>query len=45
MDQMTMMIGGRVAEEIVFDQLSTGAQNDLERITKTAYCHGGRLRV
>jgi len=37
LDQMTMMIGGRVAEEIVFGQLSTGAQNDLERITKTAY--------
>lgn len=36
-DQMTMMIGGRVAEEIVFGQLSTGAQNDLERITQTAY--------
>ncbi len=36
-DQMTMMIGGRVAEEIKFGQLSTGAQNDLERITKTAY--------
>ena len=37
MDQMTMMMGGRVAEEIIFGQLSTGAQNDLERITKTAY--------
>lgn len=37
MDQMTMMMGGRVAEEIKFGQLSTGAQNDLERITKTAY--------
>ena len=37
MDRMTMMIGGRVAEEIKFGQLSTGAQNDLERITKTAY--------
>ena len=37
MDQMTMMMGGRVAEEIAFGQLSTGAQNDLERITKTAY--------
>ena len=37
LDQMTMMIGGRVAEEIIFGQLSTGAQNDLERITKTAY--------
>lgn len=37
MDQMTMMMGGRVAEEIKFGQLSTGAQSDLERITKTAY--------
>ena len=37
MDRMTMMIGGRVAEELKFGQLSTGAQNDLERITKTAY--------
>ena len=37
LDQMTMMMGGRVAEEIKFGQLSTGAQNDLERVTKTAY--------
>ena len=37
LDQMTMMMGGRVAEEIRFGQLSTGAQNDLERVTKTAY--------
>ncbi len=37
LDRMTMMIGGRVAEEIIFEHLSTGAQNDLERITKTAY--------
>lgn len=37
LDQMTMMMGGRAAEEIKFGQLSTGAQNDLERITKTAY--------
>jgi cell division protease FtsH len=34
---MVMMMGGRVAEEIVFGQVSTGAQNDLERITKMAY--------
>ena len=37
LDRMTMMIGGRVAEEIVFGQITTGAQNDLERITKMAY--------
>ncbi len=36
-DRMVMAMGGRVAEEIVFDQISTGAQNDLERITKMAY--------
>jgi cell division protease FtsH len=37
MDRMTMAIGGRVAEEIVFGSVTTGAQNDLERITKMAY--------
>lgn len=36
-DQMCMTLGGRAAEEIVFNEISTGAQNDLERITKTAY--------
>jgi len=36
-DRMTMAIGGRVAEEIVFGRVTTGAQNDLERITKMAY--------
>ncbi len=37
LDRMTMAIGGRVAEKIVFGQITTGAQNDLERITKMAY--------
>jgi cell division protease FtsH len=32
-----MALGGRVAEEIFFGQVSTGAQNDLERITRMAY--------
>ena len=36
-DQMCMALGGRAAEEVVFDKISTGAQNDLERITKMAY--------
>lgn len=36
-DQMCMTLGGRAAEEIVFGKISTGAQNDLERITKMAY--------
>jgi len=36
-DQMCMALGGRAAEDIVFKKISTGAQNDLERITKLAY--------
>ena len=31
------LLGGRVAEEIVFDEISTGAQNDLEKVTEIAY--------
>jgi cell division protease FtsH len=37
LDRMTMALGGRVAEQVVFDRVTTGAQNDLERITKMAY--------
>jgi cell division protease FtsH len=36
-DGMCMTLGGRVAEDIVFNKISTGAQNDLERITKLSY--------
>ena len=36
-DNMCMALGGRVAEEVFFGQVSTGAQNDLERVTKMAY--------
>lgn len=36
-DRMIMAMGGRVAEEIIFGRISTGAQNDLERITAMAY--------
>ena len=37
LDKMCSLIGGRVAEEIVNGQVSTGALNDLERLTKMAY--------
>ena len=37
LDEMCMAFGGRVAEDIVFDKISTGALSDLERITKLAY--------
>jgi cell division protease FtsH len=35
-DRICVMLAGRAAEEIVFNELSTGAQNDLERTTETA---------
>ena len=37
MDEMCSLIGGRVAEEIINGEPSTGAQNDLERLTNMAY--------
>lgn len=37
MDMMCMTLGGRAAEEIIFGKISTGAQNDLQRITQMAY--------
>ena len=37
MDQMVSLLGGRAAEEVVFGEVSTGALNDLERVTKQAY--------
>ncbi|MEF8816716.1 MAG: ATP-dependent zinc metalloprotease FtsH [Salinibacter sp.] len=37
MDRMTMALGGRVAEELVIGRATTGAQDDLERVTKMAY--------
>jgi len=35
-DELAMLLGGRVAEELVFEDITTGAQNDLERATKVA---------
>lgn len=36
MDQVTHLLGGRVSEELVLNEVSTGAQNDLERATQIA---------
>ena len=36
-DQMCMTLGGRAAEEIIFGKITTGAQNDLQKVTQTAY--------
>ena len=37
MDEMASTLGGRVAEQLTFGEISTGALNDLERVTKQAY--------
>ena len=37
LDRMCMTFGGRAAEKIVFDKISTGAQSDLDQVTKMAY--------
>ncbi|WP_210492188.1 ATP-dependent zinc metalloprotease FtsH [Patulibacter sp. SYSU D01012] len=36
LDQMAMTLGGRAAEEIVFGEITTGASNDLEKVTGSA---------
>jgi cell division protease FtsH len=36
MAQLAMMLGGRAAERVTFDEITTGASNDLERVTQTA---------
>jgi AFG3 family protein len=37
LDEMAYALGGRAAEELVFNKISTGALSDLEKITKQAY--------
>src|SRR5256712_11470202 len=36
MDDLGMTLGGRAAEELVFNEITTGAANDLEKVTHTA---------
>lgn len=36
-DKICALLGGRIAEELIFGRISTGAQNDLERITNMAF--------
>lgn len=37
LDRMCMTLGGRVAEEVFFGRITTGAQDDLQKITKMAF--------
>ncbi|MFT7806901.1 AFG3-like protein 1 isoform X1 [Arapaima gigas] len=36
-DRMCMMLGGRVAEQVFFSRVTTGAQDDLKKVTQSAY--------
>jgi cell division protease FtsH len=36
LDRLAVLLGGRVAEELVFEEISTGAQNDLQRASDIA---------
>ena len=36
LDKLAILLGGRIAEEIIFDEISTGAQNDLQKATDIA---------
>ncbi len=37
LDEMCSALGGRAAEDLIFNQISTGALNDLEKVTRQAY--------
>lgn len=37
MNRMVVLLGGRVAEKMIFNEITTGAQNDLERATEAAH--------
>ncbi len=44
MDQMAMTLGGRAAEELVFHEVTTGAANDIEKVTRDGEADGHALR-
>ena len=44
-DRMCMTLGGRAAEQIFFNRISTGAQDDLQKVTKSAYSQITQLQT
>lgn len=44
MDRMCMTLGGRVSEEIFFGRITTGAQDDLRKVTQSAYAQVSPLK-
>lgn len=45
LDRMCMTLGGRVSEEIFFGRITTGAQDDLQKVTQTAYAQVSGLQL
>lgn len=43
LDRMCMTLGGRVSEEIFFGRITTGAQDDLKKVTQSAYAQVGYI--
>jgi AFG3 family protein len=41
-DMMCMTLSGRAAEQLCFEKISTGAQDDLDKVTKIAYAHAAK---
>ena len=41
LDRVCAALGGRAAEEVMIGKISTGAQNDLEKVTQMAYAQVG----
>lgn len=44
-DKMCMTLGGRAAENLIFNSITTGAQNDLEKVTKIAYSQVSEIQI
>ena len=44
LDELVVLLGGRVAEALMLDDISTGASNDIERATDIARKHGYQIR-
>lgn len=45
LDRMCMTLGGRISEEIFFSRITTGAQDDLEKVTQSAYAQVKELSL
>ena len=42
-DRMCMALGGRVSEKLFFGRISSGAQDDLQKVTRSAYSQVSRF--